>query len=273
VTNRAFVPAVLVAAICSAAPFADSADPSTRSGSSRAQSRDDKSMTVFLTAAQVTDIAKVDKETEKRLQQAIRDASKKRKDLEKALKAQHGNKRENWPETAQDQYLDAQEAEVLASADWAYRKVKQEGLVDSVEDIRQALTGHGLAGKKENVKLVDTAADAEFVVEVVGRRSGHGGQAGGLLAIRADQYWILFAIKAGPKLSAQRFAAVPLTYRFKRFGQQGWRLARPAPDTPEWRFEAYGDMRWANAAHVVSLVIEDFIAKNDDAMMKASGTN
>ena len=56
-----------------------------------------KAMTVFVTAEEVVDVTKVDKETQKRLEAAIRDAEKKRKDLEKTLKAQHGNKRENWP--------------------------------------------------------------------------------------------------------------------------------------------------------------------------------
>ena len=31
-------------------------------------------------------------------------------------------------------------------------------------------------------------------------------------------------------------------------------------------------MRWGNAAHVASLIIEQFIVKNHDAMMKPSGT-
>ena len=232
----------------------------------------DKAMTVYLTAAEVTDVTKIDKDTERRLQQAIRDAVQKRKDLEKALKARHGGKRETWPEEAQDRLLDAREDEALAHADYLYRKVKQEGLKDSVEDIRQALTGHGLAGTKENVALVNSPDAAQLIVEITGRRSASGGQAGGLLALRDDQYWVRLSIKAGPKLSPARFAAVPLTYRFSRLMNTGWRLARPRPDAPEWQFEAYGDMRWANAGHVASLIIEQFIAKNYDAMMQRSGS-
>jgi hypothetical protein len=228
----------------------------------------DKAMAVYLTAAQVTDVTKIDKETEKRLEQAIKDADGKRKDLEKALKAQYGGKREKWPVEAQDRYLDAEEEVALASAALSYRKVKQEGLIDSVEDIKQALGGYGLAGKKENVRLVDTASEAQLIVDVVGRRSGSGGQAGGLLALRDDRYWVLLAIRGGPMLSPERFAAVPLGYRYGRFGTTGWRLTRPRPGAPEWRFEAYGDLRWANAAHVASLIIEDFVAKNYDAMMQ-----
>jgi hypothetical protein len=258
------IPRALAAAVCGIC-VAVSASPDAQTSN--------KAMAVFLTAAQVTDVSKIDKDTQKRLEQAIRDADKKRKDLEKALKAQHGNKRDQWPQEAQDRYLDAEEEVALATADLAYRKVKQEGLTDSVQDIKEALRGDGLAGKKENVRLVDSAADAQLIAEVIGRRSGSGGQAGGLLALRDDKYWVLLAIKAGPKLAPERFAAVPLTYRFGRLASTGWRLARPRPESPEWRFEAYGDLRWANAAHVASLIIEDFITKNYDAMTKGAATN
>ena len=147
----------------------------------------DRAMSVFLSAAQVPDVLKIDKDTQKRLESAIKDAQKNRKDLEKALKAQYGNKRDKWPAEAENRYLDAEEAVALAEADFLYRKVKQAGLADSVEDIKQALAGHGLAAKKENVRLVDTAADSHLLVEVAGRRSGAGGNAGGLLALRDDQ--------------------------------------------------------------------------------------
>ena len=60
----------------------------------------DKAMAVFVTAAPVADVKKVDKETENRLAAAIKDAKTKRADLEKSLKAQHGKKREAWPQDA-----------------------------------------------------------------------------------------------------------------------------------------------------------------------------
>jgi len=232
----------------------------------------DRAMAVFMTAAAVTDVIKVDKETQKRLELAIKDAQKNRKELEKTLKAQHGNKRDKWPEEAENRYLDAEEAVALADTNFLYRKVNQAGLTDSVEDLRQALTGHGLAGKKENVRLVDAATDAQLIIEVVGRRSASGGQAGGLLALRDDQYWLLLAVKPGPKLTAERFDAVLLTSQYARFNKRFSQIG-PRPEAPEWRFEAYGDLRWANAAHAASLIIEGFIAKNYDLMMKASTRN
>lgn len=225
----------------------------------------DKAMTVFVTAAEVVDVVKIDKETQKRLDAAIKAAQKARKDLDKALKAQHGNKRESWPQEAQDRYYDAEEAEALAEADWAYRRVKQEGLSDSAEDIKKSLAGEGMAGKKENVTIVTSRDEAQLIVEVNGRRSAN--TAGGY---RDNQYWVSFLIKPGPRLSADRFAAVPRTYRFRRLGYNAWRLAIPRPESPAWRFEAYGDLRWGAAANVASLVIEDFIAKNYPALTGAT---
>jgi hypothetical protein len=227
----------------------------------------DKTMTVLVTAAEVQDVVKIDKTTEKRLQAAIKEARQKRKDLETALKAQHGKKRETWPPEAQDAYDEAEEAEALANADYAYRKVKQEGLADTAEDIRKSIVGDGMAGKKEHVTLVTNRDDAQVIVEVNGRRSGYSGTQGGLLAVRDDQYWISVLVKPGPKLTAERFAAVPRTYRFRRLGYQAWRLALPRPESPEWRFEAFGQMRWGGAANVASVLIEDFIGKNYDAML------
>jgi hypothetical protein len=230
----------------------------------------EKTMSVFVTAAEVTDVSKIDKATETRLLDAIKAARQKRQDLEKALKATHGKKRESWPQEIQDQMDDAEEAEALAQADWAYRKVKSEGLSDTAEDIRKSIIGDGMAGKKDHITLVTSPAEAELIVEVNGRRSGSSGAQGGLLALRDDLFWISFFVKPGPKLPVPRFAAVPRTYRLRRMGYQAWRLAIPRPDSPDWRFEAHGIQRWGNAANVASVLLEDFIDKNYDAMQAAA---
>ena len=123
-----------------------------------------------------------------------------------------------------------------------------------------------MAGEKNHITLVSSASDAQVIVEVNGRRSGSSGAQPGLMAVRDDLYWISFVVKPGPKLPVERFAAVPRTYRLRRAGYQAWRLAIPRPDQPEWRFEAHGFQRWGNAANVASVLVEDFIGKNYDAM-------
>src|SRR5262245_35397715 len=224
----------------------------------------DKAMTVFVTAAPLADVKKVDKETETRLLAAIKDAETKRKDLEKSLKAQHGKKRDAWP---QDAMFDAEEVAALAQADYAYRKVKTEGLADSAEDIRKAILGEGMSGEKNQIRVVSSADEAQLIVEVNGRRSSSSGATGGLMALRDDQFYISFLVKAGPKIQAERFANVPRTYRLRGFGATVYRLGVPKPDAPWWRFEAYGTMKWGSAANGASKLVEDFIAKNYDAMM------
>ena len=226
-----------------------------------------KAMAVFVTAAPLADVKKVDKETETRLQAAIKDAKTKRADLEKTLKAQHGKKREAWPQDAQDAYADADEAVVLAEADYAYRKVKAEGLADSAEDIRKAIAGEGLSGEKNQMRVVSSADEAHLIVEVNGRRSSSSGATGGLMALRDDQFYISFLVKAGPKLPAERFASVPRTYRLRGMGATVYRLGVPKPDAPWWRFEAYGTMKWGSAANGASKLVEDFIQKNYDVMI------
>lgn len=232
----------------------------------------DKAMAVFVTAAPLVDVKKVDKETETRLVAAIKDAKTKRADLEKSLKAQHGKKREAWPQDAQDTYADAEEAVVLAEADYAYRKVKVEGLTDSVEDIRKAIAGEGLSGEKNQIRVVNTADEAQLIVEINGRRSSSSGATGGLMALRDDQFYISFLVKAGPKLPAGRFANVPRTYRLRGMGATVYRLGVPKSDALWWRFEAYGTMKWGSAANGASKLVEDFIQKNYDAMMAPATT-
>jgi hypothetical protein len=222
----------------------------------------DKSMTVFVTAAEVTDVVKLDKATEKQLRADIDAARKARKELEKQLKAKHGNKRENWPPEAEEQYFDAEEAEALANADWEYRRVRQAGLADSADDLKKSLAGEGMAGAKENVTLVSTREEAQLVVEVDGRRSSN--TAGGF---RDNNYWVTFKLLPGPKLATDRFKAAP-RYRFRKLGYESWRLAIPRDETPFYRFEAYAQMRWGLAANVASAVIEDFIAKNYDVLVR-----
>ena len=204
---------------------------------------------------------------ETRLLGAIKEAETKRKDLEKSLKAQHGKKRDAWPQDAQDAMFDADETVALAQADYAYRKVKSEGLADSAEDIRKAILGEGLSGEKNQIRVVSSADEAQLIVEVNGRRSSSSGATGGLMALRDDQFYISFLLKAGPKLQAERFANVPRTYRLRGFGATVYRLGVPKPDALWWRFEAYGTMKWGSAANGASKLVEDFIGKNYAAMM------
>ena len=225
----------------------------------------ERGMTVFVTAAPMAD-ARLDEEARKLQSAKVQAAIQTRKDLEKALKAQHGGNRGKWPKDAQDSYTEAEEAVAEANADWVYRR-HQEKLAESVEDIKRAVAGIGV-GAKENVLIVPSLHDAQLVVEVTGRRSGKTALAlaGPDKADKDDEFWIVFVVKAGPKLAADRFAAVPRDYRLQRVRYNVARLAAPRPGSPQWKFEAYNVQKWFHAGNAVAILIEDFIAKNYDAM-------
>jgi hypothetical protein len=223
----------------------------------------DTVLKVFVTAATPEPRKQVDAAMKKELESQVAAATKARKELEKELKGRYGKKEEAWPQEQQNALFDAREAEALATADYEYRRIDPEALSDTAEDLKNSLTGKGaLQTKKDNVIVVNAEADADLVVEVVARRSAKTLPT----QIRADLYYISFRIKAGGKLSADRFAAIPRDYRFRRFGYAAWRLQAPKPESPVWRFDAMGEQRWGNAAATASILINDFIEKSYAAL-------
>lgn len=217
-----------------------------------------RSMTVFVTVGPLADLS-TDEAARKIANAKISAAIEFRKQLERTLKAKHGNNRGKWPKDAQDAYAEAEEAVAAGNADWIYR-TKQDKLADSVADIKKAVAGIRVR-RKEHVIIVESRGDAQLVVEVLGRRFEVASDS----RYGEDMFWILFSVKAGPKLSAERFAAVPRDYRLPRNAVP--RLAAARPESAEWRFEAFNAQEWFNTANSVSNLIEDFIAKNYDAMM------
>ena len=221
----------------------------------------DKSMTVFVTAS---DPAPRTKPTEAERQQAsaaITAAQTARKDLDNQLKTQFGNKRDRWPADARERYADAEEAVVRLNTDWLYRSGGSAPLPRNVSDLKDALQGVGLAGRKENVVVVATREEAQLVVEVNAIRTA-GTADNDLLN---DEFWVSVRIGCGPRLSPAQFARVPRTYRFP----QVTRLAAPTDDEPWWRFEATGTFLWSAPAKLLSRLVEDFIARNRDTMLTA----
>src|SRR5688500_14133162 len=94
-------------------------------------------LTVFLTAAPVQ---KGDKEKQKEDERTLADASQKLKDLEKMLRAQHGNKREKWPADAQELHRQAEEVAIVANVRRMYEREDHADVTDSLEDTKRALT-------------------------------------------------------------------------------------------------------------------------------------
>lgn len=195
-------------------------------------------------------------------QEALRAASGARQELEKALKAQYGGKRQQWPPEAEAKMQDAEDAIAREEVDYKYRvhdgTERTPHLEDGVQDIRESLVGKGMASNKPHVTLVDSPADAQLVVEVDGRRTSDSGI--------DRKFHVRVRIRRGPKLTEQQFAAVPRTYRFYS-GYTAVRLGAP-PATPYWYFESAGPLRQAAAADAVAHLIDNFIEKNWFAMVR-----
>ena len=229
----------------------------------------DRTMTVFVRLGEVIrhsgDPTKA--ETEK-YKAAITAAEARRRDLDKALKAQHGSKRGRWPEDALRQLQEADDRVALATSDWTFRTLDRDpkrpaSPADSVDDIKQSMIGKGLASKREHIVVVPTHEEAQLVVEVEGRY-----RSGTLLDPVNNEFWVRFVIRRGPKLSEKQFAAVPFLYQFNG-PFPTVRLGAPGVDAPFWRFDLAGLLSFSAAGKGVASLVEDFVAKHYDLMIAA----
>jgi hypothetical protein len=196
---------------------------------------DGPSMSVFITANRGPARPEVDDATKDALRKKRDEADKARKALEKQLKAQLGKKREQWPPAKDAELYKLEQAAAIANADFEYRKVDPKEIGDAVEDLRRAAQGKGVqAGKKGRITLATSAAAADLVVEVAGRRSKK--QFG---AVVPSDCWVLFSIGPGGKADAARFRKLPPSYRPKKLMMAAWKVASPSPRKPVFTFEAW----------------------------------
>jgi hypothetical protein len=224
---------------------------------------DDPTLNVYVSAAKVEPRKEVDDATKNALKAKRDAASKTRKELEKKLKAELGKKRETWPPEKDEELYKLEEIEAVADADYEYRKIDPKAIGDAVEDVQRAVEGKGMqAGKKDHVRLVTAPADADLNVEVLARRSQKE-----LGAVVPSYCWVLFSIGPGPKMDAARFAAVPATYRVKKWNLYAWKIASPTPERPVFLFEGYNGGSSSigchgAAANAASGLIDKFVEDN-----------
>jgi hypothetical protein len=186
---------------------------------------------VFLTPAAVTERKKVDDATKKELKAKKDAASKARKELEKELKGQHGKKREEWPTDVDDKMVAAEEVEARANADYEYMKVETKALKDSTKDVTEEIEG---LVKNKVVTLVPSAAEADLVLQIEGRR----GEKTMPTQLKPDRCYVLFSIGPGGKAgAAERFAKVPAWWRPRRFGSFKVEAPKP-PESTAFLFES-----------------------------------
>lgn len=181
-----------------------------------------------------------------------------RKDLEKTLKAQFGNKRDKWPVEAQERLLDAEDAVARANADWLYRRDAEPVNDEWREYIAKALTQSGRTGKKEDVTSVPAANSAYLILTISGVRNPLAvinGAADRCVAVRLER---------GILTPAARFSRVPRTYRPRR--SKAIRLAAPDNDSTAWRFEACGLHPYFDAEEAIANIVNDFVGAHRDVL-------
>jgi hypothetical protein len=229
-----------------------------------------KIMTVFVTAGRLLDLGEVSKAEGQKYEAAIKAAQVARQDVDRALKAQHGSKRDRWPAEAVRQLQEADDKVSLATSDWTYRSLRRRdpkrplSVDDNVVDIKESMMGKGLATKREHIVVVSSLAEADIVVEVEGFN-----MAGSWSDPTSSERTLRIAIARGARLSEKQFAAVPFLFRGRSPGYSSRRLSGPRPEAPQWRFEVTGPLAFSTAAKAVAGLVDDFIAANYDAMIAA----
>lgn len=177
-------------------------------------------------------------------------ADKARKELEKTLKAQHGNKRDKWPADAQESLLAADEAKDRANADWQYRSQAEPLDKFWAPDVGEALTKAGLTGRKEHITSVASESEAQLIVTLTGVRNPMAA------TNAAADRCLTFQLARGPKVSADQFGKVPRTYRPKR--AQAKRLDGPNDSAPFFRFEGCGLHPYFQEPESIANIVNDF---------------
>jgi hypothetical protein len=227
-----------------------------------------QTLQVFVTGAKVEARQDVDAATKDALK-ARRDAAKDaRKALEKQLKEQYGKKRDTWPPDKDEELYVAEEAEALARADYEYRKIDPKAIRDAVKDIVKSVHGKGTAGRKHHVNLVESAEQADLVLEVLARR----GEKTLPTQFKPDWCYVFFAIEPGAKLNPTAFARVPQNYRIRKgFGWGIYKIAAPSAEFPGFRFESNNQMTsgawgsfgcYGTAANAAAAAVDKFIEDN-----------
>jgi hypothetical protein len=161
-------------------------------------------------------------------------------------------------------YVTSSQVEERKQVDDATRnqlKAKRDAAREARKTLEKSIEGKGLAGRKEGITLVNSAADAHLVVEIAGRRS----EKTLPTQFKPDRCYVLFNVGAGGKVDATRFAKVPAEYRPKRFPfVLAWKVQNPKPERPLFSFEAYngggnefGCM--SAAANAASSVVQQFV--------------
>lgn len=205
-----------------------------------------------------TGLRTIEKEERKTLAKELnakaKTAEKATKELEKQLKKQHGKKRERWPADAQEQLEEVERESASASHERDYGFNQQKDIDDSVMDLEKYLGG------KKIWKQVESAEEADFVIEVLGR------------TLRKNSYpyassHLYARVSPGSKMDAALLVEQDLEWLKTRTGRV-YELHVYTEEEPFWEVEFEGDgILWGFASKSAAGVIDKFAKDNYDSLV------
>lgn len=131
----------------------------------------------------------------------------------------------------------------------------QEDLAGSVEDVKRAVEGAGIRGRRKHLTLVDSAAEAHLIVEIRARRSAFG-----MPVLFGRNYAVVYAVKPGSKVTAATFAAMPRGDGLAGGSARG--------DAQELLGEGSGKGSWKVAGAVVASMVDRLAKTHADLLLK-----
>lgn len=120
--------------------------------------------------------------------------------------------------------------------DTSYDAATLDELNGSAVDVKNAITGRGIRGRRKHLVLAKSAAEAQLIVEIQARRSKFG------LGLFGRNYYVLFALKPGGLLR---------------------------PETPVRVIEASGKGSWKVAGAVVASLVDEYARDHADALVRS----
>ena len=130
----------------------------------------------------------------------------------------------------------------------------QEDLAGSVEDVKRAVEGAGIRGRRKHLTLVDSAAEAHLIIEIRARRSAFG-----MPLLFGRNYAVVYAVKPGSKITSAQFAAMPVAMASPAIGPCG--RAGVAG-------EGSGKGSWKVAGAVVASMVDTLAKTQADLLLK-----
>jgi hypothetical protein len=129
-------------------------------------------------------------------------------------------------------------------------------MAGSVEDVKLAVEGAGIRGRRKHLTLVNSAADAHLIVELRARQSAFG-----MPLLFGRNYAVFYAVKPGSKITAAQFAAMP-----RGDGSAG-RTGAAAQDAPELLLAASGKGSWKVAGAIVASRVDSLAKKHAERLL------